>query len=85
MGEGAEGVMGGIVEGGAVGGAERVMGGGGGAVWFVGDSEDDVRCGRLAGCKTCLILTEYNRYLVGSELVDLAVESLSEFTSVILK
>jgi phosphoglycolate phosphatase-like HAD superfamily hydrolase len=49
-------------------------------VWFVGDSEDDVACGKGAGCKTCLILTSYNRDVVKREgLVDLAVNSLSEF------
>lgn len=26
-------------------------------MWFVGDSADDMACGKLAGCSTCLITT----------------------------
>jgi phosphoglycolate phosphatase-like HAD superfamily hydrolase len=49
-------------------------------VWFVGDSDDDMKCGKAAGCKTCLILTDYNRRFKDDKaLCDLAVESLSEF------
>jgi phosphoglycolate phosphatase-like HAD superfamily hydrolase len=57
----------------AVGGAE--------SVWFVGDSLDDMACGRGAGCKTCLIRTPHNEGLVQSrpELIDLMVDSLTEF------
>ena len=29
-------------------------------VWFIGDSIDDVACGKAAGCKTCLIRTPFN-------------------------
>jgi phosphoglycolate phosphatase-like HAD superfamily hydrolase len=56
-----------------------------GVVWFVGDSADDLKCGRAAGCKTCLILTDSNdKILVETpELVDLAVNSLSEFANAI--
>ena len=39
-----------------------------------------------AGCKTCLIITDYNKSFLEKhgELVDLSVENLSEFTSFIL-
>lgn len=51
------------------------------AVWFVGDSIDDISCGRNAGCRTCLVLTDSNRHLQKErpELIDLAVENLIEF------
>jgi pyridoxine kinase len=49
-------------------------------VWFVGDSLDDMKCGKNAGCRTCLISNNelydksvYNNY------VDLCVSSLSDF------
>jgi pyridoxal kinase len=44
-------------------------------VWFVGDSTDDMRCGRAAGCRTCLINAPHNTE-VDSALVDLRVEDL---------
>lgn len=50
-------------------------------VWFVGDSEDDVACGKSAGMKTCLLLTDYNCHLAAEQpgLVDLQVATLMEF------
>ncbi len=50
-------------------------------VWFVGDSLDDMLCGRQAGCKTCLIITDHNRNLVNErpEVIDRAVNTLTEF------
>jgi HAD superfamily hydrolase (TIGR01549 family) len=56
-----------------------------GTVWFVGDSIDDMMCGRNSGCKTCLIRTPYNAHLTltsfeeRGSVVDLVVESLEEF------
>lgn len=52
-----------------------------GDVWFVGDSLDDMRCGKEAGVKTCLVLTEDNLHISTDEpgLVDLTVTSLSDF------
>ena len=52
-----------------------------GQVWFVGDSLDDMRCGKGAGCKTCLLLNEKNRHYVDShsDLIDIAATSLCEF------
>jgi len=51
-------------------------------VWFVGDSTDDMNCGKRAGCKTCLIRTSYNGDLEKEPgLVDLAVDNLIEFAS----
>jgi phosphoglycolate phosphatase-like HAD superfamily hydrolase len=48
-------------------------------VWFVGDSIDDMVCGKLAGCRTCLLLTDENQKVKDSEYVDIVVKSLSEF------
>jgi phosphoglycolate phosphatase-like HAD superfamily hydrolase len=50
-------------------------------VWFVGDSVDDMLCGHAAGCKTCLVLTDYNKDLLTRDppVVDLAVNTLTEF------
>jgi phosphoglycolate phosphatase-like HAD superfamily hydrolase len=47
-------------------------------VWFVGDSMDDMLCGRHAGCRTCLITTHENGKILQSSphLVDLVVEDL---------
>ena len=52
-----------------------------GQVWFVGDSIDDMKCGKGAGCKTCLLLNERNRKYLDShsELIDIGVTSLKEF------
>ena len=50
------------------------------SVWFVGDSIDDMVCGKLAGCRTCLIITEDNTAVVAqTQFVDLAVHSLRDF------
>lgn len=48
-------------------------------VWFIGDSIDDVLCGKHANCKTCLIRTPFNVKYEGREEVDLVVDSLSEW------
>jgi phosphoglycolate phosphatase-like HAD superfamily hydrolase len=51
-----------------------------GSVWFVGDSIDDMVCGKLAGCRTCLIITEDNTAVIAqTQYVDLAVHSLRDF------
>ena len=51
-----------------------------GNVWFVGDSIDDMVCGKLAGCKTCLILTNDNeKVALQSEYVDISVKTLTDF------
>lgn len=52
-------------------------------VWFVGDSIDDMLCGKAAGCSTCLILTDYNK-LIPTEnpgLVNLAVDNLADLAT----
>eukprot|EP01038_Epipyxis_sp_PR26KG_P013316 gene13316-17839_t len=56
-----------------------------GHVWFVGDSLDDMACGKDAGCKTCLILTDYNRDLAGKYpgVVDQVVNDLAEFAELV--
>ena len=54
-------------------------------VWFVGDSIDDMKCGKGAGCKTCLLLNERNRqYLeTQSDFIDFGAESLSSFVDLL--
>lgn len=56
-----------------------------GDVWFVGDSMDDMKCGKSAGCKTCLILTDYNvNYMKENPgIIDVEVSNLIEFLSFI--
>ena len=56
-------------------------------VWFVGDSEDDVQCGKSAGMMTCLVRTEYNIGLAARRpgLVDLEVSSLTDFVDRVLR
>lgn len=56
------------------------------STWFVGDSEDDVLCGKGAGMKTCLIKTTYNRDFAEKNpgVVDVQVETLEEFLSEIM-
>ena len=55
-------------------------------VWFVGDSEDDVLCGKGAGLKTCLLRTDYNRKFAEANpgVVDVQVDSLEEFAREVL-
>jgi HAD superfamily hydrolase (TIGR01549 family) len=55
------------------------------AVWFVGDSLDDVACGKAAGCSTCLILTGSNHVVHKNHphLVDIVVNDLMEFLDVL--
>eukprot|EP01032_Pedospumella_encystans_P010798 gene10798-12593_t len=49
-------------------------------VWFVGDSVDDMACGKLAGCRTALITTGTNNDVVlqSPELVDVVVDHFDE-------
>ena len=49
-------------------------------VWFIGDSIDDMKCGKDAGCSTCLITTGSNNHVVlqNPELVDLVIEDFAE-------
>lgn len=56
-----------------------------GNVWFVGDSIDDMKCGKGSGCKTCYIITEGHEHIPSKhpDLIDLAVHSLSEFADAI--
>ena len=56
-------------------------------VWFVGDSEDDIACGRSAGCMTCLIRTPQNKNFRSKkpDMIHLQVDSLSEFVDHILQ
>lgn len=51
-------------------------------VWFVGDSLDDIRCGKSAGCRTCLITTS-DRAFEDEHLVDHRVTTLREFVDVL--
>jgi HAD superfamily hydrolase (TIGR01549 family) len=50
-------------------------------IWFVGDNVDDMRCGKYAGCKTCLIHTPNNQHYkaLHNNLIDLYVSTLTEF------
>ena len=53
-----------------------------GHVWFVGDSIDDMKCGRGAGCKTCFIWTAENQHHIENKedvFADIIVQSLTEF------
>ena len=54
-----------------------------GDFWFIGDSLDDMHCGHLAGCKTCLLRTPFNRKVeaehAGSGLVTFFADSLSDW------
>lgn len=52
-------------------------------VLFVGDHEDDLRCGRDAGCSTCLIQNSGNGHLADSGLADYTVESLEEILNIV--
>ena len=56
-------------------------------VWFVGDSVDDLACGKAAGCKCCLLVNHRNKHLIESrpELIDLHVDSLYDAISLILE
>jgi phosphoglycolate phosphatase-like HAD superfamily hydrolase len=51
------------------------------SVWFVGDSMDDIRCGKGAGCMTCLVGPVEKRASLAhhDHMIDMHVESLSEF------
>lgn len=51
-------------------------------VWFVGDSIDDIRCGKAAGCRTCLI-TASDRVHVDAHLIDYRVTTLMEFVNIL--
>ena len=46
--------------------------------WMIGDSENDIRCGIAAGCKTALIGNEDFGQTV-------TVESVKQFTEIFLK
>ena len=51
-------------------------------VWFVGDSMDDIRCGKGAGCMTCLVGPKgvvSSRQQEYAHMIDAHVESLSGF------
>lgn len=50
-------------------------------VWFVGDSLDDMICGKRAGCRTCLVSPTglANKSVDYADFVDICVTSLSEF------
>jgi pyridoxine kinase len=54
-----------------------------GQVWFVGDSIDDMKCGRGAGCRTCFLRNPSNGHAAesGPEFIDVVVDSLQEFLS----
>lgn len=45
----------------------------------MGDSMDDIRCGKGAGCRTCLITSSPDRGLQEDHLIDARVTTLKEF------
>lgn len=47
-------------------------------ILFVGDSLDDLRCARAAGCRFALVLSEGNKHLSEEEGVDVVVRNFSE-------
>jgi len=51
-------------------------------VWFVGDSIDDIKCGKSAGCRTCLITTS-DRSFDDEHLIDHRVTTLREFVDIL--
>ena len=55
-----------------------------GHIWFLGDSIDDMSCGKAAGCKTCLVRTAFNAHLDESSVeIDMVVETLSEWATLV--
>ena len=54
-------------------------------VWFVGDSRDDMLCGKLAGCRTCFITDDKFDANSLPPNVDVAVNTLTEFLDIALK
>ncbi|CAM9259900.1 unnamed protein product, partial [Phaeothamnion confervicola] len=52
---------------------------------FVGDHRDDLACGRDAGCLTCLVANDENRFLLAEEpgLADFSVENLAELPAIV--
>jgi pyridoxine kinase len=55
------------------------------STYFVGDSMDDMHCGKRAGCRTVLILTEFNQGLSEKhpEVIDHVINSLEELILVL--
>ena len=55
------------------------------SVWFVGDSLDDMKCGKLAGLTTCLIRTHENEGLEEQfpELIDHTVAHLEDLVKLL--
>lgn len=53
--------------------------------WFVGDSLDDMQCGKRAGCTTVLVSTEHNGALRDEhpEMIDHVVHSLEELAELL--
>lgn len=54
-----------------------------GEVVFIGDSVDDMTCGKKAGCTTILLKTDYNRNLLAQGLVDIEVDTLHEVLEIL--
>lgn len=54
-------------------------------ILMVGDSIDDMRCGRVAGCVTLLLKNNNNKYLLSehAELVDFAVDRLDHIPDIL--
>jgi len=59
-----------------------------GNYWFIGDSLDDMNCGHLAGCKTCLIRTKFNKHVelehANTGLITVVVDTLTEWLGHVL-
>jgi len=59
-----------------------------GNYWFIGDSLDDMNCGHLAGCKTCLIRTKFNKQVelehAETGLITVVVDTLTEWLEHVL-
>jgi pyridoxine kinase len=54
-------------------------------LWFVGDSLDDMKCGKNAGLTTCLILTDHNQKLQEQypSLIDHTISDLDELLAIL--
>jgi phosphoglycolate phosphatase-like HAD superfamily hydrolase len=63
--------------------ADTTAGASVGNYWFIGDSLDDMKCGHLAGCKTCLIRTSFNKQVeldqAGTGVITVVVDTLTEW------
>ena len=56
-------------------------------ILFVGDSLDDMICGKKAGCLTCLVITEENKDMSNDEkyqhLINYKIQHLNELIHIL--